>query len=350
MARMKKGRVRVFDVVSRTFGFTFGNIFTLTRITWLPLILMFAIMIAFAVIFAALIDLQAVQFSVMANDPANLADTVNRIVREERSVFGAIAVTYGLMMLLITAIYAMIGVAVMRIALLGERPKGIFYLRFGGREWRFFFVYLLLTAIYLIGYGALHVAVFVFSAGMMEGVPAGPQSPFVDPMALLGTDMTAGQVMALSLVAVAVSVWLYIKLHLMLPVTAAEGRFGLWRSLALTWGNVWRILFTYILGFITFMVVWVVLALAVVLGIAVLVFGMDFISAMMGSGEAIENARGAGTTIGFILLAFLLIILAFFMLCAFVFGFWYGLTAFIYKAAAGGDVSSDSGAEESGRR
>lgn len=230
LAQEREGvmKLSVFRAVGATFAYFTGEIATLVRILWLPLILLgVGIALVFPRYGAAALAMMELG---PAPDPAAAMPLV-----------GSLAAAGGLFMLVFAIFYPMMFAGVMRHVIRGEKPKLPFYLSFGGDELRVLVTYvavmIMLVLVYVVGV----VALIVVSA-MLALIPGAGAA-------------IAGIVGIIGVIAfLCVLIWFALRMSLALPATIGARTIGIAKSWQATKGNVWRLL--------AFWVVWGVLFFA----------------------------------------------------------------------------------------
>jgi hypothetical protein len=208
--------VPVNATISRAYGFLLGEIGTIVRLTWAPLLL-------------------GAGLSYLYGAPAiNGAGAI-----EPNPVIFLISIV-----LFVTGIMAM--TALLRVVVFGDRMPGLYvYLKLGGAELRLILVSILL----LIGFIA---AMFGATLALALVGAIAAAVPLVGAVLLLAA--VVGLVGAL--------VWAMVRLSLTWPVIVAENSLGVERSLALTKGNVLSLLLILLATYgVCTVVTWAVFAM-----------------------------------------------------------------------------------------
>lgn len=219
-------KIPVMGTVSRTYGFLLGDIGTIVRLAWAPLLIGAALSFVYGP--------QIMDAAIKApNDPnAAMAQAPLQLLLS--------LVTF------VTGIMAT--VALLRVVIQGDRKPGLFvYLWFGGAEMRLIVVSILLLIAMIAG-GIALALVLALLGGVAAAVPA-----------------ASGVVVLASLVLVPVLIWAALRLSLISPVVVAENNLGVERSWQLMSGNVLRMLLVLILTFVPYVIV-VALATFTILG------------------------------------------------------------------------------------
>jgi hypothetical protein len=190
-------RLAILATVGQAYRFLFGELGTIIRLSWLPCAAFIAVLLVLL-------------FANIAPPAKNEAE--------------ATPWTIVTLFAIATSIISIIAVALHRVILFGDRKEG----RFGhfafGRFEALFFVLLLL-------YGLL------FGGGILGYIV----SYIVN---LLPRSIVVGT----SIAAIAVLIWVSFRLSLIFPITLVEGRYDFTQTWALTRGNFWRLLATWIVG------------------------------------------------------------------------------------------------------
>jgi hypothetical protein len=216
--RLSKSLVKipVLGTVSRAYGFLLGEVATILRLTWAPLLFGAYLWYLFGEqILTALI--------------ASLSDP-SRPFEEAAALFLVSLASY------LTSLMAM--VALLGVMIFGDRKPGLFVYALPGRaEFRLLLVSLLLiVALIAVIVGAL--LVFGFVGALARAFP-------VFSIVLL---------LALGALLFA-AVWVPLRLSLIAPVVVAEHSLGVERSWALTSGNAARMLLIVLLTFVPYSLV-----------------------------------------------------------------------------------------------
>jgi hypothetical protein len=210
------GKIPVLATVSRAYGFLLGEIGTIVRLTWAPLLAAAAL--------SYLYGGDVMDATIAAgSDPS-------RVVAQMPAQFliGVVAFVAGVIAT----------VALLRVMILGDRKTGLFvYLWFGGAELRLIIVTLLLV---------------VAAVAAMIGVTL--------VFALLAALSTAMPVLSVIVMAAVVAVvfaaiWVPLRLSLIAPVVVAESSLGVERSWELTKGSALNMLLVLLLTFVPYMIV-----------------------------------------------------------------------------------------------
>lgn len=203
-AIMKK--IPVVETIGFAYNFTFGQMGAILGLTWLPLVLW-----AIGNYFALSHYYGSVPAGMSAGQPF-------MVVQAALVFLGWYLASF--------LLWAVVDVAVVRLAL-GLRTKPAFvHFALGMAELRVFASFIGLMALFMLFYIVLIIAAF----GLLIAVGAGGAS------AIKGA---AGLVVVLGLLAMA---WIFIRLSFFIvPVAIVEKEIGLGRSWELTGGNFWRI-------------------------------------------------------------------------------------------------------------
>ncbi|NOT38984.1 MAG: hypothetical protein HOP13_00670 [Alphaproteobacteria bacterium] len=209
-------KIPVMDTVSRTYGFLLGDIGTIVRLAWAPLLIGAALSFVYGP--------QIMDAAIKApNDP---------------SVAMAQAPLQFLLSLVTFVTGIMATVALLRVVILGDRKPGLFvYLWFGGAEMRLIAVSILLLVAIIAG-GIALALVLALLGGVAAAVPA-----------------ASGVVVLAGLLLVPVLIWAALRLSLISPVVVAENNLGVERSWQLMSGNVLRMFLVLLLTFVPYIIV-----------------------------------------------------------------------------------------------
>jgi hypothetical protein len=159
----------------------------------------------------------------------------------------------GLLNILFLLVYAMIKVGVAKEALGLRKGPRFVYFWLGAAEFRVIGAYLILYSLMYISIIAILLSGAAVGAIVYAAVTGAIQSHII-PQAALGWMAEAAVVIGV----VVALVWCYVAVrlsYLVVPVTVAEHRFGIYRSWELTKGNFWRIVFISVVVFIPILVV-----------------------------------------------------------------------------------------------
>ena len=210
------GRIPVLATVSRAYGFLLGEIGTIVRLTWAPLLAGAAL--------SYLYGGQVMDAAIVAgSDPSKAVAQM-----PAQFLIGVVAFVAGVIAT----------VALLRVMIFGDRKTGLFvYLWFGGAELRLIIVTLLLV---VAGVAAMIGVTLVFAllAAMTAAMP------------VLSVVLMAA-IAALILAAI----WVPLRLSLVAPVVVAENSLGVERSWELTKGSALNMLFVLVLTFVPYMIV-----------------------------------------------------------------------------------------------
>jgi hypothetical protein len=219
-------KIPILGTVSRAYGFLLGEIGTIVRLTWAPLLLGAGLSYLYGgeVLDAAI---------AAGNDPSQaLAQAPAQFV------IGIVA--------FVTGVIAT--VALLRVMVFGDRKPGLFvYLWLGGAELRLILVTALLVVAFiaaLIGAGLVFALLAALTAAM----------PVFSVVLMLGLGAL-----------IVAAIWVPLRLSLIAPVVVAENSLGVERSWELTKGNALRLLAVLLLTFVPYALVsW--LAFTAILG------------------------------------------------------------------------------------
>ena len=217
--------------------------------------------------------------------------------------------------LISTLLWAMFAVAVHRIILNGEAiPRDWFYFRFTGDEIRYAIAPLVIAFFpMVILFGTLAAA---FGGQILDVATQGEE-------AVTSIAEPGGLQIAAVVVAFCLFFFIYIRLSLILPNIAVEGRFGLMRVWRMTSGNFWRLIgVSFLLGLVAMLFLLLIGVLAAV--------GVGIVSALgielgEGSSGMALIATIIGGVISFFLMLFLLSVAG------------IAILSYAYKALSGDD-------------
>jgi hypothetical protein len=236
-------KVPVGATLARAYGFAFGNILNNLGAIWLPVAILYGLLIVFGRPYNAAV------VTMLSRDP-------QAILR----VMPYVLLGYLVLFVLLTA-----QIAALTKEALGLR-KGSAWLKipFGASTWRLILAYLALILVTIVLYVACLLAVLIL--GGVAGFVA-RQNPGVVSPAVMG-----GIVLLLALAVFCALFYSILRLSFLMPsVAVAEGKRTLQRSWELTHGNFWRI----------FIILLVIVLPFLVLELAYIswMFGSDFLSA-----------------------------------------------------------------------
>lgn len=209
-------KIPVMGTVSRAYGFLLGDIGTIVRLAWAPLLIGSALSYVYGPqIMDAAIKSQSDPTAALAQAPAQF-------------LLGLVGFVTGIMAT----------VALLRVVIQGDRKPGLFvYLWFGGAEMRLIIVTILL-GIALIAAGIGIALVLALLGGLAAVVPA------------------MGAIVGIAAFAlVPLSIWVFLRLSLISAVVVAENNLGVERSWQLMAGNTLRMLLVVIMTFLPYAIV-----------------------------------------------------------------------------------------------
>ena len=218
-------KIPVFGTVSRAYGFLLGDIATIVRLAWAPLLIGAGLSYVYGP--------QMMDAAIAAKDnPDALA---------------ALAPTQFLIGLAAFVTGIMATVALLRVVIFGDRKPGLaVYLWFGGAELRIVIVTILL--------GVAFVAAMI-GAALVIGL-LGVMSAAVPGMGIL---------VSIAIFALIIGfIYAMLRLSLISPVVVAESNLGVERSWQLMSGNVLRMLLVLILTFVPYFLLAALVGFAVV--------------------------------------------------------------------------------------
>ncbi len=208
-------KIPVMGTVSRAYGFLLGDIGTIVRLAWAPLLIGSALSYVYGPqIMDAAIHNQTDPAAAMAQAPAQF-------------LLGIVGFVTGIMAT----------VALLRVVIQGDRKPGLFvYLWFGGAEMRLVIVTILL-GIALVAAGIGIALVLALLGGLAAVVPALGVLVGIAAFAL-----------------VPLMIWVFLRLSLISAVVVAENNLGVERSWQLMAGNVLRMLLVVIMTFLPYVI------------------------------------------------------------------------------------------------
>jgi hypothetical protein len=254
-------KIPVGRTIAETYSFAFGRYLPILGVIWLPLLIM--TLIVYFLVMPALVNLpQAIGEMIRvaqqhpsqpAYPPAAFSQSVGRL-----NAFN----------LIILLLYAPIAVGVMKEAL-GTRtgPRFVYVsvgtpelLVLGGWIAAFAIIYAVILAVVIVLAIVAVIGAIIFASTSVE---------HADPRAFAALVPFA----VLLIVAIELGIfYAYLRLtYLMIPVSVAEGKFGVFRSWQLTKGNFWRIFAILIVTMLPLVVLEIV-AVLVLLGPAIAQF------------------------------------------------------------------------------
>lgn len=212
-------KIPVLGTVSRAYGFLLGEIGTIVRLAWAPLLIGSALGFVFGS--------EPMDAALRSNGDPNVALQY----APTQFLVGVIAFVTGVMAT----------VALLRVVVFGDRKPGLFVnLWLGAAEFRLIIVSLLLLVAFIAG-GIGVVLVFGLLAALTAAIP------------VLGIALLAGMVALIF-----AAIWVPLRLALISPVVVAENTLGVERSWALMKGNALRMFFVLLLTFLPyFIVTWI---------------------------------------------------------------------------------------------
>lgn len=210
------GKIPVLATVSRAYGFLLGEIGTIVRLTWAPLLAGAALSYLYG---GDMMDATIAAGS----DPSRVAAQM-----PAQFLIGVVAFVAGVIAT----------VALLRVMVFGDRKPGLFvYLWLGGAELRLIIVTLLLVVAAVAAMFGVTL-VFVFLAALTAAMP-----------------VLSVVVMAAIVALVFAAIWVPLRLSLIAPVVVAESTLGVERSWELTKGSALNMLLVLLLTFVPYMIV-----------------------------------------------------------------------------------------------
>jgi len=223
-------KIPVGRTISQTYGFAIARFLPILGAIWLPFLAIGVV--AYFYLLPALASFPAI-FQDLAQHkaqnpqapylPPGLGSAIGRIFLFE---------------LFVLIIFPVMAVGVTKEALGLRRGPRLVYLAIGKRELLVFAGFLTIIALYFVAVVAMVIVGGIAGAAIGVGM-AGNSGAHVDPVAL-SAKVTA-VVRPIMLVFYLVILYFFIRLtYFMVPITTAEGRFGVWRGWQMTKGNFWR--------------------------------------------------------------------------------------------------------------
>ena len=225
------GKIPVLQTIAETYAFAFRRYFQNLGVLWLPFLLIAAA--AYYVLLPAMIAM--VTF---------LADTAQHALDHSGTPYLSPALwpmlrgTF-LFELLILAILPVIAVGITKEALQTRRGPWFVYLSIGKPELFVFGGFLTMIALY---FGAvIGMAIVGAIVGIVVGLSmVGSSAAQGNPAAVIAMTTLVLVRVVMPLFYLVLAYFMIRLCFLMVPVSTAETRFGLWRGWALTKGNFWR--------------------------------------------------------------------------------------------------------------
>lgn len=231
-------KLPIFSVLGRAVGFVFGELLTIVRLSWFPLLLLFAASYFWQKYFFAQLTQTASAISVL-----NIVNTPTGA--------GTMLLATWLFSLFQIVITAMVAVALHRIVLFGERKPGTLVLfSFGRAE----LLYVLMFFFYFIVIGGIFF-VIGFSAAAILGTGRDLAGQFFSWMPNPRDPRAGYMFLAFALVVAIPVVWFVCRTYVLPPAIVATRRFALGEVWNLTKGNVWRIIALNVLAILFLLVV-----------------------------------------------------------------------------------------------
>jgi hypothetical protein len=308
-------KIPVGRTIGQAYGFAFGRYLPLLGVVWLPLLVM-----------------GALTFFIMMPFYQQLPDMIETIARNPHggqpfpAEMSGILRWVGLLDIIVLLVFAMIAVGVTKEALGLRKGPRFVYLSLGADEFRVIGGYILIFALMIAAVIALEIVVVIVAiAG--AAVFASGTSSHLDPKAA-GSGVGVAVLLVVLLVTLVefAFAYVYVRLsYLIVPVTVAEHRFGVWRSWELTKGNFWRIF---------------VISLAVMVPVLIvefLAFGLAFGSSLAGILSAMQKSPADGAHQMAQLMRGFVTMLPYTWVIGFIFspiiyGLWMSPSAFAYRA------------------
>ena len=242
---MDTTEIRVGKTIDEATKFAFRNLLSTIQVGWLPIGLTIAIASAIAWVFWEPIILTYIDFFEAYSAAGTDADALEQVMEVfaiqfanalEEIGLGGFLFGYVLFVAVTLFGYAIPITAYCRMMVLDERYPAPFYLRFGPREISVGLTYLAITVIGVVAITGLMFGVVLISALASSGGEPSPIS------ALLGF---GGAVFCIWL-----SLWLFGRLLVALPVSAVEGGVPVGRAWTLTKGMGGKLAWILLLGYL----------------------------------------------------------------------------------------------------
>jgi hypothetical protein len=239
------GTIPVLRTIAETYAFAFRRYFPILGAIWLPFLLMGVA--AYYILMPALAAL-----GTFLNDTAQHARLNPGTPYVSPALWPMMRGSL-LFDLCLLVIFPVLAVGVTKEALQMRRGPWFVYFSIGKPELLVLGAFLTLLALY---FGAVIVMAIVGAiVGVVVGLAmAGNTAAHGDPAAAVTTTLVVVRVV-MPLFYLALLYFMIRLCFLMVPVSTAEGRFGLWRSWALTKGNFWRSLGVVLGTFLPIMIV-----------------------------------------------------------------------------------------------
>lgn len=239
--------IRIGKTLDDSIKFTFGNAGALIRIGWLPFALTIGITSFLAwhfwqpLIVAYMDFLNA--YAEVATDPValeRLSESFTRDLENAIEIIGPANLMIGYAAVLIIGIIgaAIVLTAYVRMMALGERPGGVAYLRFGGRELGVAVTYLLVTVIAAFAAIAITTLVTVVLVAPFAGSSGA------------GSAIAALAVLASLVLSLVAFFWVFARLIVAAPVSAIYGGVPIGRAWRASKGESGTITWILILGYL----------------------------------------------------------------------------------------------------
>ncbi len=307
-------KIPVGRTIGQAYSFSFGRYFPVLGILWLPMLAMGALAYFLLVPFyEKLPELMHQTQQHGGTLPPSFLPALGQLFR-----------WLGLFELLTLAILTIMSVGITKEALGLRRGPRFVYLSIGAAELRVIGGYILMMVLVFAGIIGVEIVGIVFGIVIYAAMAAAGHSQF-DPKSIVAF-------VPLVLVVIEfVCFYFMIRLSfLMVPVTVAENRIGIWRSWELTKGNVWRIVGILLAVFVPIIILEIVVG-AVAFGPA---FG-SFIVALVKSSDG-GATQIAALTKNFVPY-FAMVWLVAFLLAPILYGLMMSPAAFAYRALVPAD-------------
>jgi hypothetical protein len=285
------GKIPIGTTIGYAYGFTFGHLGQIIAQIWLPMLVVTA-----GGYFGAAPYYESFSRAAAENNPAAIGQAFTLLL-----LFAFVSLIF----------YAMIYVAVTRLALGETRPVNFIHFSLGVAEWRMCGAVLgLIFALFVIA------AVVVLAAGLVAGLIGGLAKGLGVGLAKTTAVGIGGAIM---LIVYAALIYIAVRLSfLVAPVTVAEERISLVRGWQLSRGNFWRMAAVLAVTLLPVALLMVGLEYAIVGGNAVTPKEAGDLAAVASRMQQMKSHLPMISGLGFVLSPFM-------------FGLTLGASAFAYR-------------------
>jgi hypothetical protein len=221
-------KLPVFKAYGGTFAVVFGNFLEMIKVLWLPMAALLGLFYFLGqrmfVTIGKVMEMQSSMETGQTPDPEVILHTLAPLFS-----------TAGLIFLAELILIPMMFAGILRFVIRNEKP-GLFYLRFGGDEFRILITFILVLLLFLVIYVA-GLLVLALAAGLLVHVSPGAGGIVV---AILGFAFFI------------FLIWLCFRLSLSGPAAVGARKIGIGPSWSATKGAAWSLFFYAILWVITF--------------------------------------------------------------------------------------------------